>query len=45
VSVTTRASPGRHLVSALLVLLAVLGCVLWARSRANVDMLALFVGG
>ena len=40
----TRAK-GRHLFSVVLISLGILVCALWARSRAKVDMLTLFVGG
>jgi hypothetical protein len=42
--VTDGASPGRHLFTVALALLAALVCVLWLRSRSVVDVLALFVG-
>src|SRR5688500_6426909 len=35
----------RHLFTALLIVLAVGVCALWVRSRAKLDVLALFVGG
>lgn len=40
----TRAS-GRHLFTAVLVVLTTLVCALWVRSRATVDLFAVFVGG